>query len=333
MDHDALLRRYKELLDHGYYNDARYLFSVEAMTVDGRDAVLSEARDILNSKLAGDPGNDLLLALGSHLDFWDGKADFPFDGSAAPSGFSSFKEAFRKSESYGGTTFLSRRENEAKKIADGTFRLSPNDVERFGLAFNNIKPMLDLRKDAETFRILDIGGCLGEQYIAFRHYLDSEIRLDWTVVDLPDVVSIANETIKNPDIRFFDDLNLCESESFDLIIMSGFVALLEDPYSMLDRAYGMDCDFMFLDGVPMIEAGEDDVMMVSDLTDYGYVSYVLWAFSESKLNSYLLQRYQFMGLWENVKHKRSIIDADRNGYRAVKSGGYMLRKLEGSLVG
>lgn len=85
-------------------------------------------------------------------------------------------------------------------------------------------------------RVLDFGGACGAHYFAARALLPSTSRLDWIVVETPEMVRRAGPVLTDAELRFSSDLRDAAAAlgSIDLLYTSGTLQCLENPYEYLD---------------------------------------------------------------------------------------------------
>jgi len=106
----------------------------------------------------------------------------------------------------------------------------------------------------DGYRIVDAGGHLGTKYIAFDPLLDLG-RTDWTVFDLPAVISAARKKQARHDlpaqIRFQDDL--AATGAADMLLASGLLQYLDMPFADLIKALPAPPKHILLNKVAMHE--------------------------------------------------------------------------------
>lgn len=86
-------------------------------------------------------------------------------------------------------------------------------------------------------RVLDFGGACGAHYFAARALLPASTRLDWIVVETPEMARRAGPALTGPELRFSCDLADAAASlgSIDLLYTSGTLQCVENPCEYLDR--------------------------------------------------------------------------------------------------
>jgi putative methyltransferase (TIGR04325 family) len=103
--------------------------------------------------------------------------------------------------------------------------------------------------------VVDFGGAYGHHFLTMLKVNLLPIR--WEVIELKGVSEVgAQKWRHNADIRFLENLDSA-SKAPDLVIASGVLQYLEDPYAHIRKIEALEPSFVFLDRLPLINMDRD----------------------------------------------------------------------------
>lgn len=132
--------------------------------------------------------------------------------------------------------------------------------------------------------VLDVGGSLGSSYFQFRKFLEPSTKLEWSVVEQPAHVSCGREHFESGELHFFDTIE----ESIaryrpNVLLLSGVLQCLEDPYGALDSFVTYRVPHVIIDRTAFLVADRDR-LTVETVPDWIYpATYPSWFLSETKV--------------------------------------------------
>lgn len=145
--------------------------------------------------------------------------------------------------------------------------------------------------------IIDFGGEMGIHYLTYLKVCKSPIK--WIVVEAPMMASMGRDKwIGNQEIVFTDSLDRSSisDEDIVLLIASGVLQCLDNPYQYLEKMISLRPQFIYLDKLPILQNEESDFISVAYVPHQIYgISYKVpvWFFSSSKMmNFFQLSGYQ-----------------------------------------
>jgi len=86
-----------------------------------------------------------------------------------------------------------------------------------------------------TIRVLDIGGGLGEYFFLLRDNVPN-IKFEWLILETQSICQLAKvERPDFPGVSWTDALN-DSSQTFDIVLLSGVIQCLEQPFELIEMA-------------------------------------------------------------------------------------------------
>jgi putative methyltransferase (TIGR04325 family) len=98
--------------------------------------------------------------------------------------------------------------------------------------------------------ILDFGGSLGSVYYQFRAFCPVVPKLTWSIVEVPDKVRIGRELFQSDELLFFESLDEVLASQYsgpDVIVVSGVLQFLDEPFELLDKLSRTAASYMVID--------------------------------------------------------------------------------------
>jgi len=174
-----------------------------------------------------------------------------------------------------------------------------------------------------SIKILDFGGGVGIHYALCQRYLRNP-QIDYTVLDLPEVVSRGKEFFSDTkDIHFTDSMPSPKRTKFDMIILSSVLHYIDDYRKLLkDITSGYNPDILFLSRLP---AGEiPDFVTMQTIPEASFPAH---CFNYTKLRDFCLSlNYTVEDSWEEPE-SYELYDKERR-YTIPHYKGMILRRIE-----
>lgn len=174
--------------------------------------------------------------------------------------------------------------------------------ERDSIAFDKLEfpwPVLTALLWAASgrpgFTVLDFGGALGSSYYQCRSVLDKVPDLRWYVVEQANYVDAGRAHFQNETLRFQQSIAAVMAEAqTDLILLSGVLQYLPEPWQVLDELMATQAEFLVLDR-SIMHSGTEDRAFVQHVPPSIYAaSYPCWHLSEARLMAAVQGRYQLV---------------------------------------
>jgi len=108
-----------------------------------------------------------------------------------------------------------------------------------------------------SLNVLDFGGALGSTYRQHQILLDTIHRLSWNIVEQPHVVHCGQKEFTTDTLKFWPSIQECAADSQpDVILFSGVLQYLEEPYAILEQAILLRPKAFIIDRTPFTLEGE-----------------------------------------------------------------------------
>jgi putative methyltransferase (TIGR04325 family) len=175
-----------------------------------------------------------------------------------------WEAAKANSSSYDSKIILDRI-REATRLADQAGNTTGN-IERDGVVLSGQEPRLPLMscllrcafRTGGNLTVLDFGGALGSTYWQCREFLSVLETLRWHVVEQESFVACGESEFETANLRFFRTIETAAAAGRpDVIIFSGVLQYLDDPYDTLTRAMQATPSAIIIDRTPVSDLRGD----------------------------------------------------------------------------
>lgn len=138
--------------------------------------------------------------------------------------------------------------------------------------------------------VVDFGGSLGSSYFACKPWLQHVRNLRWTVVEQAHFEVIGRNRFADGRLDFSASLDTTAVRP-DLVLASGVLMYLPDPYETLGRLLNMGAEMCVIDRTATVPTA-DDIFTVEHVRSGNYqASYPCRFLSHSKLTTACLAKY------------------------------------------
>lgn len=215
--------------------------------------------------------------------------------------FDRWEDAERAAKGYDENSLLRRIESAAQSVKNGEAAW-----EQDGVTHDAIPPdfpqlaclsQVAMANDG-ALTVLDFGGAFGSSYHQAREYLLGVKRLRWHIVEQPALVAIGREKFQSDELLFNESIDACTAEANpDVILLSGTLHYLPDPYRLLDRIAATSIPFLIIDRSP--ETMTRELITIQKLPPRTLYpgSYASWLFDSSKIDAALSSAYEKQMAW------------------------------------
>lgn len=139
---------------------------------------------------------------------------------------------------------------EQVKAATQIVRNNEGVYEQDGIVYNKLLINYELMssfmyicaKDG-YLNVIDFGGSLGSTFFRYRNVF-SKLNVKWTVIEQKHFVDYGKEEV--PEVQFKYYLEECEDDS-NVVLLSGVLSYLENPYEILDRIVSKKIKYIIVD--------------------------------------------------------------------------------------
>jgi putative methyltransferase (TIGR04325 family) len=116
----------------------------------------------------------------------------------------------------------------------------------------------DYERDAIS--ILDFGGSCGAVYYDIRPLIGNNIKLEWNVADLPEMVKSAEaHALNNAELRFCD--NIKNMDQIDVVHTSGTLHYIKDAYETITALMNLNARYILFNRMLFNET-ENDIFII-----------------------------------------------------------------------
>lgn len=217
--------------------------------------------------------------------------------------YASWSDAAAVSGGYDNEAILKKTRSALLQVRDGVAA-----YERDSVLFDEVQyswPLLAgllwvAAKHQGHLRVLDYGGALGSSYFQNRVFLKGLCETIWSVVEQPKHVAVGNVDFCNDALRFFDSASAVIADNQpNVIILSGVLQYLQDPYMVLNQLLSLGCDHIIIDRTPFWD-GYSDELCVQHVPESIYpASYPSWIFSTTRFRGHFPPDWHFKAHFQN----------------------------------
>ena len=170
--------------------------------------------------------------------------------------------------------------------------------------------------------VADFGGSLGSSFYQCREFLSGLRKLRWLVVDQAQFVQCGRKSFQQENLRFYETLEEAATEAApDVVLFSGVLQYLNDPYDILARAAALRPRAIIIDRNPE-STRKTDVFTVQIVPEDIYQARLPFRiFGAGNVDAHLVGYRQTFGF--------AAVDPDmRTGYLTVKFRGALHERVE-----
>jgi putative methyltransferase (TIGR04325 family) len=232
--------------------------------------------------------------------------------------YKSWEEAEAASSGYHAEAILENTMTAVRKVKSGEMAF-----ERDGVAFQEMEYNFPLgwalmRAAARKGRlhVLDFGGALGSTYFQSCALIKSIPHLKWTIVEQPAHVEAGAKEFATEELSFHRKIeDACQSEQFNVLLLSGIIQYLPNPLGFLDSVLERRISSVVVDRTPFMTNGATR-LTVQNVPNWIYsASYPAWFFSENELLAKFARHYDKIATWPALdKHNPEGGRAEYKGF-------------------
>lgn len=224
--------------------------------------------------------------------------------------FADWKSARDSSTGYAASLILDRVRRAVRAVRDGSAVF-----ERDSVLFDNVQhsfPVLAgiLRAMAENnnrLSVLDFGGSLGSSYFQCRDFLAVAASVKWGIVEQGHFISVGKAEFETSTLQFFDSIDECVTQiSPNVILLSGVLQYLPQPYRTMDELIGKGLQYVVIDRTPISELPEDHITVQHVPPSIYPASYPCHIFSRQNLLDRWGGRYDLLAQFDGSDGQASV---------------------------
>ncbi|MBX9592551.1 MAG: methyltransferase, TIGR04325 family [Hyphomonadaceae bacterium] len=175
--------------------------------------------------------------------------------------YNDWESARRNGDSYDTITIQGAVVTAAEKASRSNGRLFDRDGHVFDVPITPFPLLACLLKlagwNGNRLNVIDFGGALGATYRQCKPFM-TQLSLRWVVVEQAAIVKIGTDRFQDEVLRFAEDMAQAANQwRPDVLIFSGVLQYLDDPYDVLKQALALNPAMIIVDRNPFSSRAED----------------------------------------------------------------------------
>ena len=209
--------------------------------------------------------------------------------------YSSWEQAKKSSIGYDSDIVIVKAKESMLKVKNGEYAFAQDSVlfDTIQYSFPVLAGLLRVAlANNRELSVLDFGGSLGSSYYQCREFLGDLKKITWSIVEQPKFVACGKKFFENMELRFYYSIDeCCKNEKPNVILLSGVIQYIEEPYGLLEDILRRNFDYLIFDRTSFLKNGPDR-LAIQKAPAYIYnCSYPIWFFNYDKFIAKLLSRY------------------------------------------
>jgi putative methyltransferase (TIGR04325 family) len=137
--------------------------------------------------------------------------------------------------------------------------------------------------NGNRLNVLDYGGSLGSSYFDSRDFIKPVSDLNWSIVEQAHFVAAGRTYVASKELHFFETIEDCaHTYPPHVIVLSGILQYLENPWSTLQDLHRLKSQYVFVDRTAFIIA-DSDRLTIQHVPGWIYEAKLpAWFLSETK---------------------------------------------------
>ena len=218
----------------------------------------------------------------------------PFSGN-----YATWEEAKKNSTGYDSDNIMKKVRDAVLKVKNG---LAVHETD--SMLFDKIKyswPLLAAlmwcaSQNDNKLNLIDFGGSLGTTYFQNRKFLKDIKELRWNIVEQKSFVECGKKYLEDEQLKFYDDIDsCCAKQSPDIIVFSGVLQYLEEPYRVIEEIFKYQFEYILIDRTLFFTDSTPDRITVQNVPPAHYeASFPAWFFNMDKFLKYFDSKYEMI---------------------------------------
>jgi len=237
--------------------------------------------------------------------------------------YRSWKDAKKTSTGYDNDTILQKVRASLLKVKN-----SEAIYERDSVIFDEIQyswPLLSGLMLAATktdgLRVIDFGGSLGSTYYQNKNFLDKLSNVSWNIVEQKHFVDVGKMDFEDERLHFYYDVKTCkEEQNPNILVLSGVLQYIEEPYNILDDILKYDFEYVLIDRTPFSTQNKNKIKLQIVPPNIYRASYPCHFFDQESFEKYFINKqYHLIEIFDaldgsdsDYRFKGMILKKDNN---------------------
>ena len=213
--------------------------------------------------------------------------------------YSSWEEAMKDSVGYDSDIILEKVKNSLLQVKEGKAIYERDSVlfDKIEYSFPVLATLLKIALENDgKLSVLDFGGSLGSSYYQCKDFLGDIKELRWSIVEQPNFVECGKQYFENDQLKFYEDIETCfKYERPNVILLSGVIQCLENPYSLVEYIINSNFDYILVDITAFFKNNLHERLTVQKVPPMIYdSSYPAWILNSEKFLGCFLKKYSLI---------------------------------------
>jgi len=236
-----------------------------------------------------------------------------------------WNEALENSTGYDADLIIDTVKTSTAKVRDGLSK-----YVRDGFLFNEIDyawPLAAILQkvyiEKKSLYLIDFGGGLGSSYHQNSVFLSNMNDVKWIIVEQEKFVNIGKQEFQNNQVGFYNKIeDVLAKYPINLIIFSGVLQCIEDPFSMINTILESNIEYIFIDRTGFINDNKKRICLQIVSKEIYNATYPSWFFVEKDFLT-LFSKY-----YDLIFEFKSYCDQDQktDDGKVVYWKGFLFRK-------
>ena len=142
--------------------------------------------------------------------------------------------------------------------------------------------------------VLDFGGAFGSSYFQNKLWFDGLRELRWNIVEQPHYVEVGVKELQDAQLKFFQGIDMAAKSNPNVVLLSGVLAYLQNPYEMLKQAQALACGHIIIDRTGFT-LDATDRLTIQRVPPFIYeATYPCWFLSRERFMSTMTPAYELI---------------------------------------
>ena len=173
-----------------------------------------------------------------------------------------------------------------------------------------------------NLNVLDFGGSLGSTYFQNRAFFADLYEVRWNIVEQEQHVEAGKKWFEDDRLKFYASLEACLAATRPkVILLSGVLQYLPDPYGLLDRLSTLPCETLIIDRTPFFDGSTDRLCVQHVPAEIYPATYPSWIFSLEHLRAYCKEHWDIVAEFDGFDQLPAPVAAIWKGMIGVKRKG------------
>lgn len=216
--------------------------------------------------------------------------------------FLTWEDAIKSSTGYDSPEILEKVRASLMKVKKGEAIYERDSIlfEKVEYAWPLLANLLLIASVNKNYlNIIDFGGSLGTTYYQNIVYLKHLEYLKWNIVEQKHFVDCGKEYFEDLNLRFYYSIEECLAvEKPDVIILSGVLMYLQNPYELLKKIVNYNFQWVLIDRTYISNKDRDILKIQNVFPPYYKASYPMWFLNERKILSCFDKKYELISDFE-----------------------------------